>query len=530
MKTELKYYDPAAGEWPALNVDLCIYGATSGGVIAAVEASERGLCVALLHPGQHIGGLTTGGLGMTDIGNKDAIGGKAREFYCRVGAYYGEATSWRFEPKVASAVMAQWLEEAGVRVYLGQYVDQVQKEDKRIRSLTTTSGMVVRASSFIDTSYEGDLMARSGVGYIVGRESNSCYNETLNGAQIRNEHQFIEPVDPYIVPGVPSSGVLPGIDAEGRYAQGEGDRRTQAYNFRMCLTQRTDIRLPFERPVDYDPSDYSLLQRLLATGWNEVFTKFDPIPNGKTDTNNHGPFSTDYIGANHGYPEGSYAEREAIFQAHVRYQKGLMWYLANDPEVPPAIREPMATWGLCRDEFESTGAWPHALYIRESRRMITDSVMTEHHCNGTLVVEDPIGLGAYNMDSHNCRRLIQDGRVVNEGDVQVGVPGPYGISYGAIVPRASECANLFVPFCLSASHIAFGSIRMEPVFMGLSQVAAIAAAISLDADCAVQDLSYDDLQLELLKAGLVLAHAEHTLPSRGIVSSETQPIKTVTNP
>lgn len=510
------YFQPAPRVEETLAVDVCVYGATSGGIIAAIEAAERGLSVALLHPGRHIGGLTTGGLGMTDIGNKQAVGGKAREFYERVGRHYGEEIEWRFEPHVAASVFEEWLQEAGVCPRLGQYADTCVVRDGRIVSLTTLSGLTVAARVFIDASYEGDLMARAGVSYAVGREGNDAYGETLNGALIMalegepldEGHQFEHALDPYVVAGDPASGLLPGIEAEGSYRRGEGDACVQAYNFRMCLTQRADIRVPFPRPEGYDASRYVLLKRLLATGWDEAFRKFDAVRNGKTDSNNHGPFSTDNIGCNHAYPEVGYEERERIFQEHVRYQQGLMWCLANDPEIPARIRQPMATWGLCRDEFIATGGWPHALYIREARRMVSAVVMTEHHCRGVETVDDPVALGAYNMDSHHCRRVIHDGRLWNEGDVQVRVPQPYGISYRSIVPREEECANLLVPFCLSASHVAFGSIRMEPVFMGIGQAAAIAAQLAIQGDTTVQQVSYADLRSELGAVSLVAAWPE----------------------
>ncbi|MFH1499677.1 MAG: FAD-dependent oxidoreductase [Verrucomicrobiota bacterium] len=510
------YFQPAPRVDESLAVDLCVYGATSGGIIAAIEAAGRGLSVALLHPGMHIGGLTTGGLGMTDIGNKDAVGGKAREFYERVGRHYGVDIDWRFEPHVAAGVFADWLREAAVQPRLGQYVDTCVTRDARIVSLTTLSGLTVSAAMFIDASYEGDLMARAGVSHTVGREDNSTYGETINGALIMalegspidEGHQFEHAVDPYVVAGDPSSGLLPGIQPEGSYRRGAGDACVQAYNFRMCLTQREDIRVPFPKPEGYDASLYELLKRHLATGWDEAFRKFDAVRNGKTDTNNHGPFSTDNIGRNHAYPEAGYEERERIFQEHVRYQQGLMWTLANDSDIPARIREPMSKWGLCRDEFVSTGGWPHALYIREARRMVSEVVMTEHHCRAVETVDDPVALGAYNMDSHHCRRVIHQGRLWNEGDVQVRVPRPYGISYRSIVPRESECANLIVPFCLSASHVAFGSIRMEPVFMGIGQAAAIAAQLAIRGCNSVQQISYADLRRELDAVSLVAEWSE----------------------
>ena len=449
--------------------------------------------------------MTAGGLGMTDIGNKHAIGGIARQFYRSVGSRYNVAEEWLFEPHVAEEVFEQWLKEAGVTLFRRQFVKRVEKKDNRIVSLETVSGLIVEAKIFIDASYEGDLMALAGVSFAVGRESNSLYKETCNGAQIHTLHQFEKPVDPYVVPKTPASGLLPGIEEGADYQEGKGDRRLQAYNFRMCLTQRSDIRIPFPKPADYDPNWYILLKRFLATGWNEIFLKFDPIRNGKTDTNNHGAVSTDFVGMNHTFPEADYSTREKIFQAHVTYQKGLMWCLANDREIPAAIREPFSTWGLCRDEFVDSGSWPHALYVREGRRMISDYVMTEHNCTGRTTALDAIGMAAYGMDSHNCRRIVRNGLACNEGDVQITKLTPYPVSYRSIVPKKAECQNLFVTFCLSASHIAFGSIRMEPVFMLLSQSAAIAADIALEGRLAVQDVPYEALKSELLAAEQILA-------------------------
>jgi hypothetical protein len=381
---------------------------------------------------------------------------------------------------------------------------EVIKSGGRLVALKTLSGLEVQARMFIDASYEGDLLARAGVSYFVGREDNRIYAETLSGAQIENGHQFQGPVDPYVIPGVPASGLLPGIEEGGDFVVGRGDSRLQAYNFRMCLTRRSDIRIPFPKPEAYDPAWYLLLKRHLATGWDEVFQKFDEIRNGKVDTNNHGAVSTDFIGQNHGWAEADYGARDRLFQAHVTWQQGLMWCLANDPEIPASIREPMSEWGLCADEFPQSGGWPHALYVREARRMVSAYVMTEHNCRGVVEAEDAVGLAAYGMDSHHCRRMMRNGRVINEGDVQVGGILPYPISYRAIVPRETECTNLLVPFCLSASHISFGSIRMEPVFMILGQSAAVAATIALEARCPVQQVPYDELRQALLEGGQIL--------------------------
>lgn len=507
MTTYPSYYRPSQvdGDALPLEADLCIYTANAAGVVAAVEASRRNLRVVLLNPAEQVGGLTTGGLGSTDVGNRDAVGGLSREFYRQLGTHYGTDEQWLFEPHVAEQTLERWLKEAGITVRHGHYVESAMCEDGRIQEVTTTSGLRVRAAYFMDCSYEGDLMAAAGVSYVVGREGAAQYNERSNGQQVESAHQFNAPVDPYREPGDASSGLLPGIDPDDRFIPGAGDQRIQAYNFRMCMTKDPALRVPFVKPEDYDRQDYELFARYLATGWDDVFRKFDQLPNGKTDTNNHGAFSTDFIGANYDWPEGSYARRGELFQQHVTYQQGYVWFLANDPAVPNEIREAYAEWGLAGDEFTATGHWPHQLYIREGRRMVGDVVMTEAHCMSREVVEDVVGLGAYQMDSHNCRRFVHAGMVLNEGDVQVRLPKPYGVSYRAIVPAKGEVKNLIVPVAVSASHIAFGSIRMEPVFMILAQSAAIAVALCRDrADLAVQDLSYDELRPELERAGQVV--------------------------
>ncbi|KPV52061.1 xanthan lyase [Kouleothrix aurantiaca] len=504
----LYYY--RAGSAPAeartLDADLCVVGATAAGVAAAVAATRLGRTAVLIEHGGAVGGMTAGGLSMTDIGNKRAIGGLSREFYRRCGAHYGEAEEWRFEPHVASAVLADLLAEAGVTLFTRQPLAGVEMDGQRITSITTEGGLTVRARMFLDTSYEGDLLARAGVSYTVGRESNAQYGETLNGVQIHPTHQFDLPVDPYITPGDPASGLLPGIEAAPAEPPGTGDHRVQAYNFRLCLTRAPGNRISFEKPDGYDRREYELLARYFAAGWGaEVFRKFDPIRGEKVDMNNHGGLSSDFIGRNYAYPEASYAERERIFQAHVTYQQGYMWFMANDPAVPPAIRERWAEWGLAADEFTATGGWPHQLYVREARRMLGDYVMTEHDCRGATAADDVVALAAYTMDSHNCRRFVRDGRVWNEGDVQVAGFPPYPISYRAIVPRRGECENLLVPVCLSSSHIAYGSIRMEPVFMILGQSAAAAANLAIAGGCAVQDVPYSQLREQLQRDGQVLS-------------------------
>jgi hypothetical protein len=511
--------------------DVAIYGGTSAGVAAAVQVRHLGKTVVLIEPGRHLGGLTSGGLGATDIGNKAAIGGLSREFYRRVKTHYenpaawkqqekesyrsrrqrsGEDTMWTFEPHVAEGIMEEMVREAGVVVVKGERLDRrggIDKEGPRILAIRMESGRVFRARRFIDATYEGDLMALAGVSYHVGREGNATYEETLNGVQTEQAvyHQMQPGVDPYVVRGDPSSGLLPGVHAGPPGEEGAGDHRVQAYNFRMCLTDAADNRISFEKPAGYDPRAYELLLRNFEAGEDRIPWSPAPMPNRKTDTNNNFGFSTDFIGMSYDWAEADYATRQTIYRRHLQYQRGLMWTLANHPRVPDAIRNEVGLWGNSRDEFPEHDGWSHQIYVREARRMISAYVMTQHHCQGRQVAEDAIGLAAYTMDSHNTQRYVDaDGMVRNEGDVEVGGFPPFPISYRSIVPRRSECDNLLVPVCLSASHIAYGSIRMEPVFMVLGQSAATAACHSIDEDAAVQQVDMERLIRRLKDDGQVL--------------------------
>jgi hypothetical protein len=519
--------------------DIVVYGGTSGGISAAVQAARLGKSVVLIEPGKHLGGMTTGGLGATDIGNKAAIGGIAREFYQRIKKHYDddaawtqekradfkggghdpkEDTAWTFEPHIATAVYGAMLHEAKIPVVLGQRLDLakgVMKDGKRITSITMESGETYRGKVFIDATYEGDLMAKAGVSYHVGREANATYDETLNGVEVRHstKHQFVKKVDPFVKPGDPSSGLLPRVHAGPPGTDGEGDQRVQAYNFRLCATDRAENRRPWPKPDGYDERQYELLLRNFEAGddripWNPVL-----MPNRKTDSNNNYAFSTDDMGMNYDYPDGDYATRAKIWQEHLDYTKGLMWTLANHPRVPEKVRKHFQTWGLAKDEFTDNDNWPTQLYIREARRLVGEYVMVEQNCRGRRVAEDSVGLAAYGMDSHNIQRYVTaDGSVLNEGDVQVGGFSPYPISYRAIVPKAAECTNLLVPVCLSASHIGYGSIRMEPVFMVLGQSAATAAAMALDGGVDVQQVEYTRLRERLLRDRQIL---DWTGPKRG---------------
>ena len=491
--------------------DLIVYGSTSAGIIAAYTAKMKGMKVLLISPDHHLGGLTTGGLGYTDIGNKYAVTGLAKDFYRRVGQRYGKLEQWVFEPSVAQSVFRDYLDAADVPLLYDYQVGSVTSKEGKIRtiSLIHTAGehqpRELSAKVFIDASYEGDLMAKAGVSYTVGRESNTTYNETYNGVQLRERHQLPDGIDPYKVKGDASSGLLWGISDEALAPAGTGDKKLQAYNFRICLTNDPGNRVPITRPEGYDSSKYELLLRLFEAqpGKRKLKDYFiwSKMPNQKTDINNRGGFSTDMIGMNYSYPEGSYEERKEIIAAHESYTKGLLYFYKTDPRVPEVLRQEIQPWGYPKDEYVAHGNWSPQLYVREVRRMVGQTVMTQHHCQANDVVEDGIALAAYTMDSHNCQRVVihEDGKdmVKNEGNVEIGGFDPYPISYGAIIPQRKECQNLLVPVCLSASHIAYGSIRMEPVFMALGQVAALAAALSVHNEVSIQDVNYQDLQKEI---------------------------------
>jgi len=513
--------------------DVIVYGGTSAGVIAAVQAAQMKRSVILVCPEKHLGGLSANGLGWTDTGDKSVIGGLARDFYHRVWLQYqkdeawrwqkqseygnkgqgtpamdqGERTMWIFEPHVAERIFEDYIREYRIPTDRSELLNRssgVRKDGNRIVSITTLSGKTYAGKVFIDATYEGDLMAAARVSYTVGREANTAYGETWNGIQtgvFHHGHYFQKPIDPYVVAGNPSSGLLPRISSAPPGNKGDGDKRIQAYCFRMCLSEHPDNRVPFHKPEGYDAKQYELLLRVFATGWRETFDKFDPIPNRKTDTNNHGPFSTDNIGMNYDYPDTSYERRQEIHKEHELYQKGLMYFLANDPRVPEDVRAKMARYGLASDEFTDNGNWPYQMYIREARRMTGEYVLTEHEVLGRREAPKPIAMGSYTMDSHNVQRYVTpEGFVQNEGDIGVHPPKPYRIPYGSIVPKKGECANLLVPVCLSCSHIAYGSVRMEPVFMCLGQSAALAAVLSIEGKQAVQEVDYARLSKELTKA------------------------------
>lgn len=512
------------------SADVIIYGGTSAAVTAAVETVQTGKTVLLVSPDTHLGGLSSGGLGFTDTGNKSTIGGLSREFYHRVWQHYNNPTAWTwqkhsdygnkgqgtvamdgenrtmwiFEPHVAEQVFEDLIRENKITVLRNEWLDRTNgliKENGRIISFKTLSGKIFSGKMFIDATYEGDLMAAAGVSYKVGREPCSEFNETWNGIQagvFQHGHHFKDKIDPYNIPGKPQSGLLYGISSEKIAANCSSDNKIQAYCFRLCMSNHPDNRVPFPKPKNYKPENYELLGRLFDAGWREWFGKFDLIPNRKTDTNNHGPFSSDFIGMNYDYPEASYQRRKEIIMEHEDYQKGLLYFVANNPRVPKEIHDKMQDWGLAKDEFTDNGNWSRQLYIREARRMVGVYVTSENDVLAKREVPQSVGMGSYAMDSHNIQRYVSsEGFVQNEGDIGVSPQAPYSISYGSIIPKKEECTNLLVPVCVSSSHIAYGSIRMEPVFMILGQSAAAAACIAIDEKQNIQDVRYVKLQKTL---------------------------------
>ena len=478
----------------AETVDICIYGGTSSGVMAAYTACKEGKTVLLVEPTDRIGGLTTGGLGATDIGNPYIMKGYTYDFYRRIGQHYGTSSmKFAFEPKVALAIYQQYVDEAGVHILYNHRLLEVNKEGNVIKSIlvedsqhpSLQTNITIEAHEFIDCSYEGDLMARAGVSYTIGREGNNVYGETWNGAFWSLHHQLPDYVDPYVVKGDPKSGLLYGILPGEPPLPGEGDKHIQAYNFRITLTDEPSNMIPIEEPANYDPQKYELLIRMKERapfsdqGLSDIFI-WSEMPGRKTDINNRGGFSTDMIGENWDYPEASYERRAEITQKHLDYTKGLLYFIGHDERIPAFVRNEMQRWGYPKDEFLTSGHFTPQLYIRESRRMLGRYVMTQADCESKTLVDDYVGWAAYTMDSHNCGRYVINGMVKNEGNVEIGIKEPYRVSYRSLTPKEEECSNLLVPVCLSASHIAYGSIRMEPVFMVLGQSAALAACQAID--------------------------------------------------
>jgi hypothetical protein len=493
-----------------IEVDVCVYGGTAAGVIAAYTAQKQGKTAIVIEPGKHLGGMSSGGLGYTDIGNKYAITGLARDFYRRIGKHYGKFEQWTFEPKVAEMIFNDYVKRGGFKILYEKQLKEVKKEGGRITEIVLEeannrpgSTIVVKAKMYIDCGYEGDLMAKAGVAYAVGREDNKDYNETINGVQLMTGHQFPDGIDPYKEKGNPGSGLVWGISEGTLLPNGTGDKKVQAYNYRICLSSDPKNQVPITKPDGYDSTRYELALRLIEASPNKRklndYFIWSKMPNHKTDINNRGGFSTDMIGMNYDYPDADYEKRKQIIREHELYTKGLLYFYGHDSRVPKELRDEMLKWGYPKDEYTDNRNWSPQLYVREARRMIGQYVMTQANCESKQIVKDGVGLAAYTMDSHNIQRVVVNGQVKNEGNVEVGGFGPYPIAYGALIPKSSDCTNLFVPVCLSATHIAYGSIRMEPVFMVLAQSSAVAASMAIDAKSDIQNVDIVKLQ-EKLKA------------------------------
>ena len=536
------------GGIPAITetADIVVYGGTPAGIAAAVQAARMGKSVILLEPGKYLGGMVTGGLGATDKGIVWTVGGLAREFFSRVYDYYQKPaawqhetraqyfpkhgqiatesmhTQWYFEPKVATAIFNSMLQEADVKVLKNERLQRkggVTMKDGAIQTIALESGLKVEGKYFIDATYEGDLMASAGVDYIVGRESREKYGESLNGVRLAGRLALGH--SPYVEADKPESGLLPRIEPQPPGADGAADHRTQAYNFRMCLTNVPENRVPFAKPAGYDPKQYELHLRMMQKRGDRpvVPFKLTPMPNLKTDSNNAIYLSTDFIGGSYDWPEASYEEREKILAAHRAYVEGFFWFLQNDPRVPDVVREKVQDWGLARDEFTENGNWPTQLYVREARRMVGDYVMNQNNFSAHPKakegkknalpetakdpVTDGIAVGSYAIDCHVVTLFVDGGQLYIEGNMGAG-PRPYAISYRSLLPKEDQAKNLLVPICLSSSHVAYATMRMEPVYMELGQAAATAACLALDNNTSLYKLPYALLREQLLKDKVVL--------------------------
>ncbi len=503
----------SASAQPANQFDLIVYGGTAGGVVTAVAAAREGLKVALLEPGRHLGGMVSGGLGATDFGRKEVIGGMSLEFFQRVGRHYGQKVSWYFEPHVAEAVFREMINEAGVKTFYQHRLREktgVRLSGNRIEEIFMEGGQSCRGRVFADASYEGDLMAQTGVSYTWGREGVDQYGESLAGVREHTPyHQFTVRISPYDATGQ----LLPEVSAGPKGEVGAADRKVQAYNFRLCMTKVATNRVPFPRPDQYDPKRFELLARMLqamkekAGQAPKMGDLMNPVsmPNGKTDTNNNGAFSTDYIGGSWNYPEANYRQRKRIWQEHRDYVAGFLYFLSHDPQVPETLRREVSQWGLAKDEFIDTHNWPYQLYVRETRRMLGEYVMTQREIQTETTKVDSIGMGSYNSDSHNLQRVAtSDGVVENEGDVQVPVT-PYQIPYRLLLPKRQQVTNLLVPVCFSASHVAYSTLRMEPQYMIIGQAAGVAAKLAIERSVSLQEVDVPTLQAKLRKQGAALA-------------------------
>jgi hypothetical protein len=496
--------------------DIIIYSATPSGIAATIQAVRQGKSVILLEPTAHIGGMNASGIGVADVVSSAPLGGLVDEYFATVNSTYGKNTprtlnGRAYEPHVAELAFRRMLPTCNVRVVTSAELVQLEKTGTEIVSITTSDTKTYSGKVFIDASYEGDLMAAAGIDYAIGREASTQYLETNNGVG-KTERMYGQAVDPYVIPGKPASGLIRHVQSKQLPPTGQADKSVMAYNYRLCITQNPDNRIPFSAPANYDPSEFEALARLselLVKNRADHHPPFNyylttvPIPNGKFDLNTGGYVSTDYVGMSESYPDASPAQRRLIDAEHTRYQQGILYFLQTSDRIPDYIRAETAKYGLCKDEFTDNGGWPHRLYLREGRRMVGTYVITQHDVDGKTVISDPIGLGAFYYDSHTYNRVAQAGVVISERNDN-GFVSPYPISYGALTPKASQATNLLVSVCMSASHTAFTSMRVEPTYMIMGQAAGAAAAIAADQGVTIQKVPYDMLAQQLRQTGQIL--------------------------
>ena len=504
----------------AEEADVIVYGATPGGFCAAIAAAREGAKVLLLEPSAHVGGVNTGGLSFSDSNQtvRSTLGGLFEEWHQRIAADYAEhgvklpydvATKnnvvWTYEPHVAARVTNAMLKEAGVTVLTKQPLEGVEKEGARIVSLRTSAG-VHTAKVFIDATYEGDLMAKSGVVWHLGRESRDEFGESYAGRQYPKQKMAINGFD---ANGLP----LPFITTVNQGDDNAGEQTVMVYSFRLCLTKDPAIRVPFPEPKAYDASRFEIVRRYFQKYPNAPLPwDLYPLPGGKFDANNGigKMFSMGLVGEANGWCASDPAGRVKMAEAHKQYTLEFYKFLTTDEAVPAKIRATMAEFGLCRDEFPETDHWSPQLYVREGRRMDGRYTLTQKDVLEQPAKEDPIAVSSFPIDSHDCRRIALPDGVLNEGTIMpVRMPGrPHGyayhIPYRAITPSTSECSNLLVPVALSATHVAYCSVRVEPTWMTIGQSAGIAAALAAKAGVTVQALDYAQLRARLLAQHQVL--------------------------
>jgi ribulose 1,5-bisphosphate synthetase/thiazole synthase len=505
-----------------LTTDICILGGSEAGFTAAIQASRLGKKVVLIEPTGHPGGMVVEGLGKDmRFGNARVIGGIAREFYEKVEAHYGlkaefENPKWysKYEPSIAEAVIEQMLEEEkNITIIRNTRIKEqngVEKKGNRIEKVILENGSEIKAKVFVDASIEGHLLHFAGITTETIREGNEKYGEKLNGVQeVNTFKQFTVDVDPYIIEGDSTSGLISTIQAGELGNHGDPSHYIQGFCFRMCLTKDEQNKLPINKPEDYVSERYEIYRRHLKEG-GQLFRPEANRHNGKTDIGSWHDLSANLYGENWEYPQGDYEKQDSIIQYHRSFTLGLLWFLQNDESVDSLTRANWEGWGLPKDEFTDNGNWPRRLYIRSGRRMVSEYVITEHNVDIKVkdTVSDPIAIAWWPPDVHHARRIVKDGKAYNEGFTHVENDGtwkPFKISFQATVPKKDECSNVLTPTCLSSSYVGYGSIRIVPTFMIMGQSVGAAATIAVNENLDVQDIPFPELEKVLLSQNQLLA-------------------------